>query len=100
MEAIQPAPHVAWAIDGTVLAVGTGEDSVIVDLNERQTNSVTIIDVTRGANGLVEGIHGPYVLSVEIPPRRSFEMEPEPLDAASVILRLWTYNHNTEMEAI
>jgi hypothetical protein len=82
--------------------VGTGEDTVVIDLEERQTDSVTVIDVTQGVNGLAEGIHGPYVLSVEIPPKRYREIEPEPFDAASVVLRLWTYfaNQNIEMEAI
>jgi hypothetical protein len=87
---IQPEPHVKWDVEDTVLTVGEGEDTVIIDLSERQEDGEAVIDICRGPNGLMEGLNGAYVLSVEIPPRRYKSSEPEPLDIASVTVRLWT----------
>jgi hypothetical protein len=75
-----------------------------------------VIDIYGSPEGLgVCSKCGSYVLSVEIPPRKyreeegepdggsgegqSFTLVPEPLDMASVILRLWTVetgDENTE----
>ena len=104
VEAVQPEPHIAWKINSSVLTVGSGEDAIAVDLEERQTDSETVIDICRCEGGLMEGACGSYVLSVQIPPRKYHEeageespecgtgiiLVPEPLDIASVILRLWT----------
>jgi hypothetical protein len=105
---LQPEPHVAWGADGTLLRAGSGEDAVEIDLAERQGDSETVIDVCRCPEGLMEGACGSYVLSIEIPPRKyreetgdaanmTFDEEgtsiipvPEPLDMASVTIRLWT----------
>jgi hypothetical protein len=100
IEKLSPAPHVAWRVDGTVLIVGMDEHTI--DLAERQDDDVVIIDICDcPGKGLMEGVCGAYVLSVEIPPKRYrteawVEEEvnvlvPEPLDVASVTLRLWTY---------
>jgi hypothetical protein len=105
---LQPKPHVPWGFDETLLKVGAGEDIVEIDLAERQGDSEAVIDICRCASGLMEGACGSYVLSVEIPPRRYREetgdtqdmsgseevtgtiFVPEPLDMASVTIRLWT----------
>ena len=113
--AVQPEPHIPWEVDGSVLTVGSGEETVVVDLQERQTDSETVIEICRCEGGLMEGVCGSYVLSIEIPPRRYREETtepdgsgegtpvtpaPEPLDIASVVLRLWTVDvdENTEIE--
>jgi hypothetical protein len=100
--AAQPEPHVAWGVDGSLLAVGTEDELIVIDLAERQDDSAVVVDITQGPDGLAEGVHGPYVLSAEIPPRRYREevsegeegettvFVPEPLDVASVVLHLWT----------
>jgi hypothetical protein len=110
IEYLQPEPHVPWKIDGTVLAVGEEDERVEIDLAERESDSQVVIDICRCSMGLMEGACGEYVLSVEIPPRRYREEEseasgvenggmssgagmilvPEPLDLASVTVRLWT----------
>jgi hypothetical protein len=108
---IQPEPHVTWSIEGTILTIGEEDEVLIIDLAEREGDDEIVVDVTRGPDGLAEGIHGPYVLSAEIQPRKYREevsssesaggigapeatRVPEPLDIASVVLTLWT----TEIE--
>ncbi|MDR2042056.1 MAG: hypothetical protein LBP98_07030 [Tannerella sp.] len=99
--AVQPAPHVPWDVLDGVLLVGSGEDLVRIDLAERRTDSYETVDVTRGPAGLVEGIHGPYVLSVEIPPKRheGDGGSVEPLDIAAVTIHLWTTRQETGADA-
>lgn len=111
VEAVQPEPHIPWEVDGSVLTVGSGDETVVIDLEERRTDSETVIDIYKGPKGLGERNKcGSYVLSVEIPPRRyreetaeqgdgegaSVTLAPEPLDMASVVLRLWTAEIETE----
>jgi hypothetical protein len=118
IEEVQPAPHVTWRIDeGALIVEDVDCCQVAIDLTERQTDSEVVIDITRDPQHLKEGIHGPYVLSVIIPPRRYREelgepsesgdtgtvtQVPEPLDVASVTVRLWNYAganaENTETE--
>jgi hypothetical protein len=112
---MQPAPHIPWSIeDDSCLCVGSGEELIEIRLADRQTDSVTVIDICRcPGKGLMEGACGAYVMSVEIPPTRYKEevvedfdgstvmnVTPEPLDVASVVLRLWSINDTdaTEME--
>ena len=124
--AVQPEPHVPWDIDGSVLIVGTEDDNIMIDLEERQGDGQVVIDICRCPSGFMEGVRGVYILSAEIPPRRyreeidesgeaglwSGEPDgsaalsmprvkhiPEPLDIAAVVLYLWNYD-NTETEGV
>jgi hypothetical protein len=112
VEVVQPEPHVPWDVDGSVLTIGSEEKTISIDLEEYQTDSETVMDIYGSPEGLgVCGKCGSYVLSVEIPPRKYREEEgepyggsgdgpsvvlvPEPLDIASVVLRLWTVESET-----
>ena len=112
---VQPKPHAEWDVEGTVLTVGTGDESLEIDLAERQCDDETIIDICRCPDGVKEGVSGSYVLSVKIPPSRYREeaAEPgngsdfesgtlvaEPLDMASVELLLWTVETNSTDEEV
>ena len=122
--AVQPEPHVPWEIDGSVLIIGTEDDSAMIDLEERQGDGQVVIDICRCPSGFMEGVRGVYILSAEIPPRRYREeidesedagvwseeadgepaalpmpkvnLIPEPLDMAAVVLYLWTYDREME----
>ena len=114
VEAVQPEPHVPWEVDGNVLTVGTEENNIVIDLEERQTDSEVVIDLYKGSGGIGERDRcGSYVMSVKIPPKRyreeaaepgnggDFEsgaLVPEPLDIASVEILLWTAETNAADE--
>jgi hypothetical protein len=32
VEAVQPEPHIPWEVDGSILTVGSGDKTVVIDL--------------------------------------------------------------------
>lgn len=96
---------IPWQEEAGILSLNN--DELVIDLNARQTDVQTVIDVCITAAGkLVEGYGEAYAMNILIPPRRYTEQEeagtdmngdptttmvkvPLPLDVKAVALQLW-----------
>ena len=104
---VNGGPKAVCSISGTVLTVEVpGVDSLAIDLQPKQTDVLTKIDVSLGRNyeKLAEGVGSWYVAHITLPPveKELYESDrldengkPEmvlvtmPLDMNSVVVHLW-----------
>ena len=98
---LQPEPFVDWLLDGALLSIG----DIVLDLEEEQQDSQTIIDICDKDGELVKGLGDAYVATIVIPPAQYqlvetgideegnsvYENEKLPIDTESVQLILWQY---------
>ncbi|WP_027717308.1 hypothetical protein [Desulfovirgula thermocuniculi] len=99
---VNEGPKIDYALNGTVLSLGSG--TISIDLAARQQDTETVIDICRDDGHLVEGMGRWYVATIIIPPRRYhlvdtgqvdengapvLAREALPLDTGSVVLNLW-----------
>lgn len=65
---LQKGPFITYNLIGYVFTIG----SLSIDLDQRQTDSETIIDITRNGNVITEGYdsEGEYVANIQIPPKK------------------------------
>ncbi len=98
---LQPGPFIDWSLDGSMLSIG----DIVLDLEEEQQDSQTIINICEKNGELIKGLGDVYVAVVVIPPTQYqsveagideegnpiYENEKLPIDTESVQLILWQY---------
>lgn len=100
---ISPGPKAPCGNEEASIFIGAGENLVVIDVAQRQSDQEEVIDIYQDEMGnLVEDKSLWYVATIVIPPRRynmvetgqegEFAKEALPLDMDAVTVVLWPLN--------